>query len=460
MFKKVLLIFLASVFITAGFGCKTASPEEQAAAKPVTLEYWTVFDDVDALKSLIAKFKIDHPQITVNLRQLRYEELYPLLVEELAEDKGPDIISVRNRWMKEFQTKLASMPASAKIARTTIEKGMVGEKAIISMETQSLPTVSQIDKEYVSAVKNDVVIDGKAYGLPLSFDTMAVYFNKDLLDRAGVAETPTSWEDFQAAVKKITKYNKTTGKIIQSGAALGTGNNIPSAEDILYILFKQSGLNFTDSSGKAIFNSVTQFSAGGESPAMGVMNFYSDFANSTRDTYTWNEEMGNALDRFVNGSVAFFFGYQHQYSVIKGLAPQLNFGIIPMPQLNPEKPVNAANYWVQSVVSKSKYQNEAWALINFLAHSKANKEYLDQSGRLTAMRIYITEQKDNPDLEPFISQLLVAESWYKGKNYESAARAITDMAREWLQTPAEPSRILEYRQGILDRAAAKVNQTL
>ena len=62
-------------------------------------------------------------------------------------------------------------------------------------------------------------------------------------------------------------------------------------------------------------------------------------------------------------------------------APQLNFGLLPMLQLNAERPVNAANYWVQAVVGKSPRQNEAWGLIDYLAHSPANKIYLDATNR-------------------------------------------------------------------------------
>ena len=68
-----------------------------------------------------------------------------------------------------------------------------------------------------------MILDGQIYGLPLSLDTMAIYYNKDLLDRSSVPEPPKTWEEFAVAVKKITKYDKQTNKITQSGAALGAG---------------------------------------------------------------------------------------------------------------------------------------------------------------------------------------------------------------------------------------------
>jgi hypothetical protein len=63
-------------------------------------------------------------------------------------------------------------------------------------------------------------------------------------------------------------------------------------------------------------------------------------------------------------------------------------------------------------------------------------------------------------LAPFASQLLVATNWYRGRNYEAAAQAVRELMREWLIAPANPDRLFEARQGSLNRAAEKINQTL
>ncbi len=463
--KSFFPIFLLAAFLLiGGLGCKGASKEEQAATRPVTLEYWTVFDDFDAMQSLITKYKADRPYLTINLRQLRAEELYPRLVEALAEDRGPDIISIRNRWINGLKTKLAPMPPVVNDTTVRIEKGAISTQTIIQTTAKVLPTSSQLANEYVQTVKADVEQDGKVYGLPLSLDLLALYYNKDILDRAGIPEPPKTWEEFQAAVKKLTKYDKKTStftKILQAGAALGTGNNIPGSDDLLYILFKQSGMNFISKEGRVVLNLLPPGAERGvDTPAMSVVNFFTDFANSNRDTYSWNESMDNALDAFANGSLAFFFGYSYHYPLIKARAPQLNIGILPMLQLNPENPINAANYWAQAVVGKSKHPNEAWALVNYLTHSTATKEYLDSTGRPTALRAYISAQLEKPELAPFASQVLIADNWYRGKNYEAAAKAINDLLHEWLLPPPDPDKILEFRQDILNRAAAKVEQTL
>jgi hypothetical protein len=191
------------------------------------------------------------------------------------------------------------------------------------------------------------------------------------------------------------------------------------------------------------------------------MDFYTDFANATRDTYSWNESMENSLDAFVQGKVGFFFGYSYDNAQIQSRAHQLNYGILPMIQLDPDNQVNAANYWIQGVVGKSTNQNAAWGLINFLTHTSATKEYLAATKRPTAMRAYVAEQKTDVELEPFVSQLLVAENWYRGNDYAGATQALKDMISEWLQVPPKfEGKVTQWDQEVLNRAASKLNQTL
>lgn len=449
---------LLAGLLLAGFGCKGLSQQEVQATKPVTLEYWTVFTDLDALEAALAKYRAVRPYLTVNVRQFRPESIYPELIEALSEDRGPDIVSVRNRSLNQYLSKLAPLPPELSDTIVRVQTGKLGTETFITVQTRPAPTVADLDREFVQVVKKDVVRNGQVYGLPLSLDTLALYYNKDLLDRSGVAEPPKTWEEFQVAVKKITRFDKKTGKILQAGAALGSGATVPGSDDLMFLLLKQSGLTMVDDSGRAVFNLGR--SDQGETPVMSVLNFYSDFANPTRDTYAWSDTLGPAFDAFVNGLVGFFFGYSYHYHQLKARAPQLNMGVLPLLQLNPEAPVNVANYWIEVVPGKSRRQNEAWALLDWLARSEANADYLAAAERPTARRALIEGQKQNSALKPFVSDALIAENWYRGNNYEAASGAISQLLKEWLELPPESEKLIPYRQGALDRAAARVNQTL
>ena len=467
MIKNKYLLFsiavICAVLMLSGFGCKGLSKEQQAATKPIDLEYWTVYDDVEELNTQIASYVATRPYLKVTVRQLRADELYDRLTEALSEDKGPDLISVHARDLKKFQSKLASMPPSFVDTTVVNQKNIVGQvETIVNTRPVALPTAFQIDREFLQTVKKDVIIDNKIYGLPLSLDTMAIYYNKDLLDRSQIAEPPITWEQFQDAARKISKFNLETGRLVQSGAALGASGNIIGVDDILYVLFKQSAVDMISRDNRAIFNIAPQgLGSGIESPAMSVMTFYTDFANPTRDTYSWNEIMDDSLESFIQGKTAFFFGYSYHNAQIKSRAPQLNYGILPMIQLDPNNPVNVANYWAQCVVGKSKNQNEAWGLINYLTRSSAAEQYLNNTKRPTALRYLIDKQKEDLDLQPFVSQSLISDNWYRGSNYSAAEQAIKDMIVEWLSVPPNyETRPTQWYQEVLNRTAAKINQTM
>ena len=454
------LVLICGLLSTFGFGCKGLSTTEKQAIAPVTLEYWTVTDDVDAINKLVAQYTAQRQHLKVNVRQLGPNEIYTRLVEELADDRGPDIISVNNRELNLYTSKLAPMPVSVQDTTYQVVKGNFSDQTLVNIATVNLPTLTQLDSEYVSAVKKDAVSGGRIYGLPLSLDTFALYYNKDLLDRAGIPEPPKNWEEFQDAVRKTTRFDANRENILQSGAALGTGNNIPGFDDLLFVLFRQSGVDFTASNGQAVFNRAARTESGA-TVAHNVVDFYTDYSNPARDTYSWNEKMDNALDKFARGSLAFFFGYSYHRPQITARAPQLNYGVLPLLQLNPDRPINAANYYLQTVVKKSKHQQEAWALINYLAHSTATRGYLEQSRRPTAMRAYIPMQQTDLELSPFVSQVLIAENWYRGRNYAGARKALLDLCTDWLApTQAREEQIIKARTDALNRAAAKVNQTL
>ena len=456
-FKKITSFVLLSIFlVTLGLGCKGPDTTAVINSKKVTLEYWTVYDDVDELNKLVTEYEAARPYIQVNVKQIPANEFYQRLIEALAEDKGPDIISVQNRALGGMKSKLAPMPAAVSDTIVQQKGGLVGPSQTAVDTSRTLLTPPQIATEYVRTVSQDVVMDGKVYGLPLSIDTMGIFYNKDLLDRSGIAQLPTTWTEFQAAVRKITKYDS-KGKIIQAGTALGTGNNVSGVDDVLAILFQQNKTPFVDSTGHPLFNQGD--AANDSSLVTRVLNFYTDFANPLRDTYAWNEDQPASLDAFTAGTTGFFFGYSYHTAAIKARAPQLNFGIMPLLQLDPDNRVNVANYWVQAVTLKSRHQNEAWGLVDYLTHSAATKEYLDATGRPTALRRYIVDQEKNLDLAPFVPDLLTSGSWYKGNNYTAAVQALQGLVHDWLQPMPDNVRSVEWRQTILDRAAAKIQQT-
>ncbi|MFH1522825.1 MAG: extracellular solute-binding protein [Patescibacteria group bacterium] len=439
MKKRIIIsLFLFILIITSGFGCKLTDKKTQEAVKPITLNYWRVWDGPDAFSEIIDNYKRLHPFITIEYRKLRYSEYEKELLEALAEDKGPDIFSIHNTWLKKYESKIAPMPPQITMAYP-VTKGTIKKETMPELRTTKSISLKELKDNFIDVVYSDVLLDvyddktGKSvervFALPLAIDTLAMYYNKDLLNNAGIAKPPIYWNrEFQLAVKSLTKQD-TKGQIIQSGIALGTSNNIERYSDILSILMMQNGAIMMDEAGRVTFDKIPESLKNLKyNPGLGALNFYTDFSNPAKEVYSWNSELENSLDMFIAGRLAIMLGYSYDLPTIKARAPKLNFSIAKLPQIedNP-KSINFANYWVEGVSNKSKYINEAWDFIQFATKEEYVESYLAKTKKPTALRSLVNEQIEDMDIGVFAEQVLTAQSWYRGVDSNAAELIIGEM---------------------------------
>ena len=457
MSKKITILLLLMVFIlNSGFGCQASDKTIQASSKPITITYWRVFDDSDAFSEIIAKYKTLHPSITVNYKKLRFEEYESELLNALAEDRGPDVFSIHNTWIKEYQSKLAPMPENITmvypVTTGTIKKTTTYQSKI----TKSI-TVKEIRDNFVDVVSRDVILDdGKVYGLPLSVDTLAMYYNRDLFNNAGISQIPAYWnKEFLQDVKKLT-ISDAKNNLIQSGVALGGSSNINRFSDILATLMMQSGATMASDSGQILFNTAPAGSTSSYSPGADALRFYADFSDPTKESYSWNSSLPNSLDMFISGKLAIMFSYAYDLETIKAQAPKLNFSIAKFPQIegNPPTNINFANYWVESVSKKSPNIDAAWDFVQFATKEEQAKLYLGKTKRPTALRSLVDSQKSDGEIGVFADQVLTAKSWYRGKNVQAAEDAIAEMINNTLNSATKDIT------AIINTGAAKVQQTI
>ncbi len=435
--------------------------------QPITLNYWRVWDGPDDFGQIIAYYNSLHPNITINYRKLRYEEYEQALIEAFAVDRGPDILSIHNTWVKGYQDKglLAPMPAQTTMVFPQVQ-GKLKKEVIYTKKSDTSPTLNQMKNDFVDVIYNDVVISAKdektgvmrpqVFGLPLAIDTLAMFYNKDLFNNAGITSPPEYWNrKFQEDVKKLTKQNN-KGEIIQSGVALGGSYNVERSTDILSALMMQNGALMMQN-GKVSFQyQPSAFEGKNYNPGADALRFYTDFANPAKEVYSWNDQLENSIELFAANKLAIMFGYSYMLPDIKAKAPKLNFSLAKLPQIegNPQS-VNYANYWVEAVSNKSKYKEEAWDFIKYMTtKDKIVKTYLDKTGKPTARRSLVDTQIDeNEFFSPFVEQILTAKSWYNGNDANTAEVVMKDMI----------DRVVKGQGGISDNmelAAKKIQQTI
>jgi len=458
MFKKITIISLLMIFlVTSGFGCRKSDNAITEATEPITLVYWRVFDGPDAFEEIIENYQLQHPFVRIEYRKLRFEEYERELLHALAEDRGPDIFSIHNTWVEKYKNKIEPMPETTTMA-FPVTTGTVNRETVMQLRTNRSLSLREIRDNFVDVVARDVILDDNlVYGLPLFVDTLAMFYNKDLLNNAGISEVPRYWNrEFLNAVKKLTKQDPKRG-LIQSGVALGGSSNIERYSDILMLLMMQNGATIINDSDQVVFNNVPEFAREtGYNPGLEALRFYTDFANPGKESYTWNNELNSSLEMFSRGNLAIMFGYSYHIPLIKAAAPKLNFSVSKFPQIegNPPTNINFANYWVETVSKKSAHKNAAWDFIKFMTRSDQVTSYLEKAQKPTALRSLIANQRNDDVIGVFADQVLTARSWYRGMNVTAAETAIKDMIDAVFVNTAD------RMPHILNTSAARIQQTI
>lgn len=429
---KIVLALLIVSFPLLGAACQN----EQITLEPVTLEYWGTQDHEEALQSIIDGYHKTRPHVTINYTKFEPDVYEKRLLNALAEDRGPDIFTVPHTSLRNYTPKILPLPAELDVAR-------VDENGVPYRKSEKSLTLKKTRNDYLDVIYNRIVLpyqevgeDGvlqpeedRIFGLPLSMDTMVLYYNKDIFDNAGISEPPKTWFSFLDIVKRLTKKTE-ANRILQSAAALGTGNNVNYFFDLVSLLMMQNGTQMVTTDGQVRFAQIPPGQDFENPPALNALQFYVDFASTFKESYTWNEKMPNSLTAFIQGRTAMYFGYADDYNVIKQKAAKLNVGITHMPQIQGNRVRNIGKFNVEVVSRKTSSPQEAWDFVGFMTRIDELTPYLEQVRKPTPLRALIVQQQKDDVLGIFADQLLTTESWYNGDNYNDAQDAFAQLLED------------------------------
>ena len=298
--KKLLYVFLGAIlFIVFISIILILGNVGQGTLDKATLEFWGVFDTRQNFAEVASGFQQIFPGIKINYRQFSFEDYEKALIDALAAGTGPDIFMVHNTWLAKHKDKMAAMP----------EKSGV-------VENYQFITPADFQGQFVDVAYRDLVQDSKIYALPLYVDTLAIFYNKDMFNTAGITRPPKDWEEFSQDVGLLTKFDQ-SGNIIQSGASIGTARNINRSSDILAALMIQNGTQMTNPT-----NTVASFTRTVNNQRVGenALEYYTDFANASKAVYAWNDQQHYSVDAFIEGKVAMMFNYSHHVKTIRDKA--------------------------------------------------------------------------------------------------------------------------------------------
>ena len=340
------------------------------------LNMWGFKADAAGWQKLIASYKQSHPNINISYMAVDESNYETNLIDNLAAGTGPDIFLLQNSWIPKFRNKIS--PASG--------------NAI---------TIAQVNNLFPPIVGNDFVSSGKIWGLPVSIDTLALVYNRDIFDSKQLVTPPATWNDVKNLVPRIRELN--SGAISRPAIALGgSKKSIADATDIFSVMMFQLKNQIIDLTlHKATIANSTGVQA---------LDLYTQFSNPRSSVYTWDDSM-NSINSFIDGKTAMILAYKREVNEINLKNPVLNLLIAPLPQFDISNPVNIGTYWGLVAASQGRNQNIAWDFINYAAtNSEVQKNYVNVSGLPPALRELIPDFATDPSIKVFASQILTAKS--------------------------------------------------
>ncbi|HWB34123.1 MAG TPA: extracellular solute-binding protein [Candidatus Paceibacterota bacterium] len=295
-------LILVGIGVFAAFGGVLGSKGVGSVVIWGTIDRQTMQGLLDALETQDKSFQ----SVTyVQKSSAGYEQD---LINAMAAGTGPDLFLMSGEDTLSFSDKVLTIPYS-----------------IISQGTYQ--------SSFVDA--GDVFLTSQgALALPFTIDPLVMYYNRDLFASAGVASPPAAWDDLLTLAPKITALDNRSA-VQRSAVALGEWGNIPDAKEILAALFMQVGDTIVarNSQGTPVVTLGASAQNQSGDPAESALRFYTEFANPTKTSYSWNRSLPSAPDAFTAGDVAMYFGYASEYEGIAQSNPNLRFNVALLPQI-------------------------------------------------------------------------------------------------------------------------------
>ena len=159
-----------------------------ALAEDVTLQFWHHYsaqsaENATLMNVLIPAFEAENPGIKVNAVSHEWAELHDKVLVSAKSGALPDVARCDIAWLPEFQK--------------------MGILTALDEEMEDFGTVSAA---LLPSAMSTAVIDGHDYALALNTNSKIVFYNKAMLEAAGVA-VPETMEQWCEALRKLSGEN-------------------------------------------------------------------------------------------------------------------------------------------------------------------------------------------------------------------------------------------------------------
>ncbi len=339
---KVFVMIIVLVFVVTMVSCQPTQ------AGPVTIHVLTM--DQAGIKNaevdlIAADFMAKNPDIKVVMEYVTYDAVHDKIVTGMAA-KPPayDAAMIDVIWPDEF-----------------IKAGY-----LLDVTNRITP---EMKAGMFPASFNGVTRNGKVYGMPWLMDVKYFMYNKDILQKAGIAAPPKTWEELVDQAKIIKQKNLVEFPIIWSW------NQKEGVVCDFTVLLYGNGGTFLDASGAPAFNNDKGVQV------LTWMKQTLDDGLSNPNSVATNEDA--VRDNFVAGKSAFAVNWLYQFSDSNKpdksqIVGQAAFAPMPVFAAGAAAGIKGSSVDGSSsfgLMATSPYPDQTWKYLSYLASNDVQIQY-------------------------------------------------------------------------------------
>lgn len=196
--KRTPALLVAPVCLALTLAACSGGGSSADSDGPVELTFWHGYTeaDGDVLEQIVDDFNAAHDgEITITTQVNPWDVIDDTFLPALSADNGPEIVA---------------MPAER--LPVYADRGAFVELDDFYADDEATPDLN-------AGALDMVTVDDTAYGVPTGFVPLTMFYNRALLDAAGVA-VPTTWDEWVAAAQALTVDENGDGTPEQYGLAL------------------------------------------------------------------------------------------------------------------------------------------------------------------------------------------------------------------------------------------------
>ncbi|MNH98616.1 maltose ABC transporter periplasmic protein [compost metagenome] len=373
MWRKVVSIGLgASLVLT---GCSSSEPSKNADAGASTapaqkkvIKYWTDDrHDQEYIKELVTKFNTtnkDNIEVEMTVMSENYNQSVDIA---FSSNQAPDVLRLKSANTELFVKKGYLAPVDTYLN-------------------------DDLKKKFNSVLIDGVNrFDGKLYSLPNTGLTLRLVYNKELFEKAGIANPPASLQEMVDAAKKITEVGKKDGVY---GFALNFKNPKSaferSAREILSLSGHQ-GMGFDLKMGKFDF-----------APYGEVVSYFKQmYDNGSILPGAETLDIDPMRAQFAAGKIGMYLSFSTEPGVYKDQFPtQIKWAGALAPTLDGThkgtSEIVSAGTWL-GISNNSANKDAAWKFMQYMYGDEILTTY-HEKGFGIAIVPSIVEKAKNPDI--------------------------------------------------------------